>query len=71
MEIREAAGRTRPYVRVTPLDPSPVLSEKTGNQIYLKLENLQHTGSFKLRGALNKLLWLAPDALARGVVTAS
>jgi len=69
--ILDAAQRIRPYVRRTPLDESLVLSEMGGDRVFLKLENLQYTGSFKLRGATNKLLSLAPEMLARGVVAAS
>ncbi len=69
--VREAERRIRPHARETPLLHSPALSEQAGTRVYLKLENLQHTGSFKLRGALNKMLSLAPADRARGVVTAS
>src|SRR5947209_17502356 len=48
-----------------------MLSELTGQQIYLKLENLQMTGSFKERGALNRIATLTPEQAARGVVAAS
>ena len=54
-EVRAAAHRIAPYVRETPLEPSHALSEATGRDCWVKLENLQHTGSFKLRGALNRL----------------
>ncbi len=67
----EAADRIRPYVRATPLDHSLCFSQLTGADVYLKLENLQYTGSFKLRGAMNKLLILAPEQCLRGVVAAS
>lgn len=70
-EILRAEQRIRPYVRETPLDPSLVLSELGGAQVFVKLENLQHTGSFKLRGAFNKLLALTPEQRAAGVITAS
>jgi threonine dehydratase len=70
-EVAAAEGRIRPYVRETPLERSPLLGQLGGGEVYLKLENHQHTGSFKVRGALNKLLSLAPDQRARGVVTAS
>ena len=70
-EILRAERRIRPHVRETPLDPSPVLSERTGCTVLVKLENLQHTGSFKLRGATNKLLSLSDGERALGVVTAS
>ena len=70
-DIRVAAGRIAPHVRETPLVDSPALSEATGAEILLKLENLQHTGSFKLRGATNKLLSLSEEERRRGVVAAS
>src|SRR5262245_2613668 len=70
-EVRTAAERIRPHVLETPIEPSPELSRRGGAEVLLKLENLQRTGSFKLRGAMNKLLTLPPAALAAGVVTAS
>lgn len=66
-----ATNRIADYIRETPLDYSPYFSELTGANIYLKLENLQHTGSFKLRGALNKLLSLTPEQTSAGCVAAS
>ncbi len=66
-----AANRIAPYVRETPLDPSPYFSEVAGTNVWLKLENLQHTGSFKLRGAFNKLLTMTEGERAQGVVAAS
>jgi threonine dehydratase len=69
--IEAADERIRPHARETPLIHSPALSELAKAEIYLKLENLQRTGSFKARGALNKLLLLSPEDRARGVVTAS
>ncbi|MEX0707003.1 MAG: threonine/serine dehydratase [Woeseia sp.] len=66
-----AANRIAPYIRETPLDPSPYFSEVTGANVWLKLENLQHTGSFKLRGAFNKLLTMTEEERAQGVVAAS
>lgn len=70
-QIRLAASRIRPHIVETPLRPSPALSERAGAHIFLKLENRQHTGSFKLRGATNRLLSLTAEERARGVVTAS
>ncbi len=70
-EIIAAEQRIRPFIRETYLEPSPYFSDSTGAGVYLKCENLQHTGSFKARGALNKLLWLGDEARSRGVVTAS
>lgn len=69
--VVDAGRRVRPYVRRTPLDESLALSQMGGDQVFLKLENLQHTGSFKLRGAFNKLLQLTPAELQRGVAAAS
>ena len=70
-EVEAAEGRIRPYVRETPVEDSPELSRLTGARVALKLENLQLTGSFKLRGALNKLLSLSGEERRRGVVAAS
>ena len=64
--VLKAATRLRPYLIETPLLPSPL-----GEGVFVKLETLQPTGSFKVRGALNKLLSLSADQKARGVVTAS
>ena len=54
--IQAADLRTQPHLRTTPLEWSPWLSRVTGGQVHLKLENLQLTGSFKIRGALNRVL---------------
>jgi len=70
-EVIAAETVIRPYVRQTYLDYSPFYSRMTGAEVYFKLENLQHTGSFKLRGAMNKLLSLTAEEKGRGVVTAS
>lgn len=70
-QVELAAERIRPYVRRTPVERSPVLAAAAGGDVWLKLENQQITGSFKLRGAINKLLSLAPAVRARGVVAAS
>jgi threonine dehydratase len=66
-----AANRIAPHIRETPLDDSPFFSELTGAHVFLKLENLQHTGSFKLRGAFNKLLSMTSEQRAAGCVAAS
>lgn len=72
MDIESALNRVKPYVVETPILFSPQLSETTGTQVYLKCENLQRTGAFKLRGALNKLLAMEEQgALPSGVITAS
>ena len=69
--IDEAVAYLRPRVRETPVEESPGLSERLGARVWLKLELLQLTGSFKLRGAWFKLSRLAPEARARGVATCS
>ena len=74
MELREiyrARRRISGHVRETPLDGSAFLGDLCGGEVRLKLENQQLTGSFKVRGALNKMLKLTPKERARGVVTAS
>ncbi len=70
-DVEAAELRVRPHIRETPVEPSRRLGELTGARVHLKLENLQTTGSFKLRGAMNKLLSLDPRERERGVVTAS
>lgn len=70
-DIRDARQRSHGIVKVTPLDLSTTFSALCGKEIYLKLENLQKTGSFKVRGALNKVQLLDAAARARGVITAS
>ncbi|HHH1341763.1 TPA: threonine/serine dehydratase [Yersinia enterocolitica] len=69
--IKETHQALRPQVRVTPLEYSPLLSQHSGCEIYLKCEHLQHTGSFKFRGASNKLRLLTDEQRQQGVITAS
>ena len=70
-EIVGANTAIRPQVSVTPLERSHVLSAALGCEVWLKCEHLQPTGSFKVRGAANKIHRLAESALRAGVVTAS
>jgi len=70
-EVQEAYGRIKTHVRETPIEMSKFYSEQDGANVFLKMENLQHTGSFKVRGAMNKILSLSEEELERGVVTAS
>lgn len=71
-DINVAATRIAPHVRHTPTIEARALSAPiTDAKLSLKLESLQATGSFKARGATNKLLSLQPEALERGIVTAS
>jgi threonine dehydratase len=69
--IAEAAVRIRPHVRETPVVQSSALGEAAGAEVWLKCENLQVTGSFKVRGATNRLLTLPEATRRRGVVAAS
>ena len=69
--IRDAAASIGPHIRPTPLEFSPALSAKLGVPVYLKLEFLQLTGSFKLRGALYRLSLLSGNEKMKGVVTCS
>lgn len=57
-EVLEAEKRIRTYIRETPLEFSPYLSKMGNSNVYLKMENIQLTGSFKARGAMNKILSL-------------
>ena len=70
-ELKLAAERLKGTARHTGIIPSPVLSEMTGHEILLKPENLQVTGSFKIRGAYNKIASLTDEQLSHGIVTAS
>ena len=70
-EVLAAEGRIRSHVRETPLELSPYLSAEAEAEVYLKLESQQITGSFKLRGAMNKCLSLSKGDRSRPVVTAS
>ena len=65
--IREAQEALRGVARRTPLDRAP----RFGENVYIKSENLQLTGAFKLRGAYNKIRSLTPDEAARGVIACS
>ena len=68
---RDASTRIASLVRETPLDYSHRYSAEIGADVYLKLENFQHTGSFKLRGAANRLMTLQRTQRQAGCVTAS
>ena len=69
--VEQARARIASAIYESPCPRSQTLSELTGCDLHLKLENLQMTGSFKERGALNRLLQLAPEQRAAGVVAAS
>src|SRR5512135_3505411 len=70
-DIHAALSRTRQSIYLSPCARSETFSQLTGNSVYLKLDNLQRTGAFKERGALNKLLTLTPEERSHGVIAAS
>ncbi|MDQ7728876.1 threonine/serine dehydratase [Halomonas sp. SpR8] len=70
-DIREAQERLKPYIKHTPLLRGEKMDEALGCQIYLKPENLQITGAFKIRGALNKSLSLPKGEIANGIIATS
>lgn len=69
--IEQARDRIAPYIHWTPVFTSETLSSLTGNRLHLKAENLQKTGAFKARGAVNAVAQLTPEQRAAGVVTFS
>jgi threonine dehydratase len=69
--VQAALERIRPSIYLSPCTMSVTFSQLTGNSIYLKLDNLQRTGAFKERGALNKLLTMSAEDRDRGVIAAS
>ena len=70
-DVQAAQGRIRNFIYCSPAPHSDELSSLTGQSVYLKLDNLQRTGAFKERGALNKILTLSDDERRRGVIAAS
>lgn len=70
-DVYRAAKQLEGVARKTRLIHSDFFSEQSHNDVYLKPENLQHTGAFKLRGAYNKISQLTPEERAKGVITAS
>ncbi|KGR72107.1 bifunctional threonine ammonia-lyase/L-serine ammonia-lyase TdcB [Streptococcus phocae subsp. phocae] len=70
-DIKKAQNTVKQYARETPLIQSMFLTAKTGGEVYLKLENMQLTGSFKFRGAFNKIAQLSQEEKDRGVIACS
>lgn len=70
-DIKEARERISPYVSRTPLEHSETLSRRLGTNVYVKYELFQKTGSFKPRGAFNKMMSLTEDQRSKGVVAVS
>ena len=71
MAIKQAQQRIKPYIKRTALEHSETLSNYLGTNVFVKLELFQKTGSFKIRGAFNKLLSLCGEERKRGVVAIS
>ncbi len=69
--VKRAQERLKGMIRETPLVPSTFLSERSGFEVYLKLENFQVTGSFKVRGVLNRMLKTPVSDKEKGVITAT
>ncbi|MBB6146012.1 threonine dehydratase [Silvibacterium bohemicum] len=69
--VQEAKRRIQDFIYLSPAPHSHALSGMTGQQVFLKMDNLQRTGAFKERGALNKVLTLSDDEKRRGVIAAS
>lgn len=70
-EVIKAYNRSKSYIRKTPLEHSPYLSNLIDGNVYLKLDNIQKTGSFKFRGAVSKMTSISATEKEKGVVTAS
>ena len=71
LSFTDAKKRLEGILADTKLIPSPVFSEKSGNEVYIKPENLQVTGAFKIRGAFNKVSKLSEEEKSKGIITAS
>ena len=70
-QIISAREKMKGIIHQTPLDFSQTFTDMSHNEVYLKLENLQKTGSFKVRGSINKLTSLSKEELSKGVIAAS
>ena len=69
--IEQVYKRSNPHIRHTPLEHSPYLSNLASANVFLKLDNIQKTGSFKFRGAISKMTSMSDQEKSNGVVTAS
>lgn len=69
--INKARENIRDSIKKTPLVECPTLEKQIGGQVFFKLENLQKTGSFKIRGALNRIANLTEEEKKRGVIASS
>jgi threonine dehydratase len=71
VDVEDARERIKSQIYLSPFAYSETISRLTGTRVFFKLDNLQMTGSFKERGALNRLLTLSPEEAQRGVIAAS
>ena len=69
--VTAAEKRIKEHVVQTPFERSAMMSDLTGADVWLKMENQQHTGSFKVRGAMNKMLTLSESERESGIYAAS
>ncbi len=70
-KFEEAAEKVKEVINPTPLVFSEFFSKQTGNKVYLKPENIQHTGAYKIRGAYYKISTMSPEKREKGLITAS
>ena len=70
-DVLLAQRQLRPYLKPTPLHTYPAMNELIGTEVYIKHENYQPVGAFKVRGGINLISQLRPDERARGVIAAS
>ena len=70
-DVEEARRRIRDQIYISPLSYSETISRMSSSKVFFKLDNLQMTGSFKERGALNRLLTLTQDEAEHGVIPGS
>lgn len=71
LDFQKALERIKPALESTKLIKSNIFSQESGNNIFIKPENLQNTGSFKIRGAYNKIKKLPTEEVARGLIASS
>ena len=70
-QFKEARERLNGVIKATNLIYSPIFSEECGNEVYIKPENLQITGAFKIRGAYNRIALLDEESKKRGLIASS
>merc|ERR1712137_238474 len=70
-QVQEVYERIKEFISLTPLEKSVTLSQKGDSSVFLKCENMQYTGSFKVRGALNKIVLMSKEDREKGIIAAS